>query len=570
MNELEELCGFVRRHPFVSRRVLDEVYGQELVGSMLEASNGQLNRVELKGRGLCLADRHEAMATLMDVERAEMARWYVLRVMGREAVMAGLAPGFEADGEFMWKGGWWRVWVDPGGCAPEALGFVQCPPKEFGAEVQDLVVTGDASRMDSLARQVEMTWGGGKKVFVMHADGQTYRVARPRALISQRKVWKPYGGEELAAHIRRRQRGSHKRGLMASVAKGMEELDWGLLIEAGNLPLMTPYELAYLQTHVTERVRELIGRIGALEAAGLLATARSPIARDRAEGRKVVTSLGLEMLAAHWGTSGYSMMRMHPWPQVAEGKALRRTYALGWAGPLAEHYRMVRQFALALVHGARGVSNNLGQVQAKAVTTIGSRLLYRDRSRIAENQTGAVKPDGVVWVKVEQRGWLDGDASAAKTLCENTLWLEVDRGTVSRPRLAAKLDGYAAIWEGAKAMKPALVWLIDGSPAREVQILNLMRERGIDGWTVLKERVVLPEDDLWWVMHLPTSGDRRGSRVGLKYEAFGGMAPWRDVWSTTGSYGARPLLGVEPWKERELRRSPPRKGEQEWTRYKSA
>ena len=117
-------------------------------------------------------------------------------------------------------------------------------------------------------------------------------------------------------------------------------------------------------------------------------------------------------------------------------------------------------------------------------------------------------------------------------------------------------------------MKPVLVWLVDGSPGREVQILNLMRERGIDGWTVLKERLVLDADDLWWLQHVPVAGDWGRSKVGLKHDAFGGMAPWREIWSTTSGWGEKALLGVQPWKKRELRRSLPRKGEQECITYK--
>lgn len=570
MRKAVELGGFVMRHPFVSRKLMDEVFGREIAQEMLDTADGQLIRVEVKGRGLCLADRHEPMSTLMDLDRAEMARWYVLRVMGREAVAASLAPGFEADGEFLWNERWWRVWVDPGGCAPEALRFIQSPPREFGEEVQDLVVTADASRMDTLARQVELTWGGGKKVLVMHTGGQLHRVARPRALMVQRRAWKPYGRQELAAQVRMRQRGNTKRSLMASVAMGMDEQDWSLVVEAGNVPLMTRYELSYLQTDEADQVRDLIERLGALEAAGLLETPRSGAVRDQLEHRKVVTSLGLEMLAAHWGTTVSNMMKMHPWPQVVDRRTKRPAYGLGWLGSRSEHQRLVRQFALALVQGARSVSNSLGEAQVRIVTTIGSRLLYRDRRKGEEKQVGVVKPDGLAWVRIEQRGWMDGEASAAKPLCERTLWLEVDRATMRPDRVAARMDGYARIWESLGPMRPALAWLIDGSPGREAQILRMMRERGIDGWTLLKERAVLPENDLWWVRQVPASRDGRGLRVGLKYEAFGGMAPWREIWCTTSSWGQRPLLGAQPWRERELRRSPPRKGEQEWIKYKSA
>ena len=96
----------------------------------------------------------------------------------------------------------------------------------------------------------------------------------------------------------------------------------------------------------------------------------------------------------------------------------------------------------------------------------------------------------------------------------------------------------------------------------------MMREKGIDGWTVLMERLVLEENHSWWTTHIPVSMNVGRLKVGLKYEAIGGMAPWREIWNTVDGPGEKPLLGVQPWQKRELRRSPPRKGDQEWIRYR--
>ena len=571
MGEKGGLLALVRRHPYIDGAALDALFGDEMARAMLEASKPWMKVVEVAGAGLCYAEKREPMSTLMDRGRTAIARGYALRVMGKEALLASVAPGFEADGEFFWKERWWRLWVDPGGCAPEALRFVQSPPGEFGEEVEDLVVTRDPGRMESLARQVELTWGGGRKVFVMHAEGSLYRVARPRQRMAQRRKWEPYGAEEMEAHIRERQRHGQKRSLMACVASKIDDEGWKLLVEVGNTPLMTGYELAYLQSDRTERMRDAIARLQGLEKAGLVETAQSPVARDRLEERKALTSLGLEMLAAHWGTTITNMVRMHPWPQVIDRKRKRPVYSVKWLGAFGEHHRLVRQFCLALVHGARVTANNLGEAQVRVVTTIGSRLLYRDqRSRAEEKQSGVVKPDGMVQVSVVQRAWMDGEPSASRLLCERTMWLEVDRENLGYSRLKEKMDGYGRIWESLKDGKPVLVWVIQGKPGRERQILDLMRERGIDGWTVLMERLVLAEDDVWWLRHVPGAREWGTTKAGLRYEAIAGMAPWREIWQTTSGWGTGPLLGVQPWRNRELRRSPPRKGEQEWITYKSS
>ena len=180
-----------------------------------------------------------------------------------------------------------------------------------------------------------------------------------------------------------------------------------------------------------------------------------------------------------------------------------------------------------------------------------------------------VKPDGMVWLRIDQRGWMDGDASGAKTLCENTLWLEIDRGTIPLGRVKARMEGYGAIWESLRPLKPALAWVIDGTPAREAQILGMMRERGINGWTVRMERLVLDEGDAWWLTHVPVASDWGTVTVGMRHAAVGGMAPWREIWNSTNCLGVKPLLGVQPWQKREQRRSPPRKGEREWIRYRT-
>jgi hypothetical protein len=96
-----------------------------------------------------------------------------------------------------------------------------------------------------------------------------------------------------------------------------------------------------------------------------------------------------------------------------------------------------------------------------------------------------------------------------------------------------------------------------------------MRERGIDGWTVTMDRLRLSLEDPWWVMNVPV--DRSGSRlrVGLKYASIGGMAPWREVWGTVERGGRGPLLGYQPWRNREMHTSPPKKGEQAWIKYRA-
>jgi len=72
------------------------------------------------------------------------------------------------------------------------------------------------------------------------------------------------------------------------------------------------------------------------------------------------------------------------------------------------------------------------------------------------------------------------------------------------------------------------------------------------------------------MINLPVSANTGSLKVGLKFEVIGGMAPWREIWSTVEDKGGQPLLGVPQWRNRVLRRGPPKRGEQEWIRYRAS
>lgn len=556
MSNKPEIVDFLLRNPYCRHKFLERVFGPDVLSSMMEEAGSRVKTVEVKGSGICYAEKKEPASSLVDLRRLELAREHAERGMGPTAVYASISPGFEADGEYYFRNKWWRIWVDPGGCAPEALGFVRSPPSTYRNDVIDIVLTTDRGRLGSLVHQVQANWMGAQEVLVMHAGSDSYRVARPPWSQSSVKPWKPYSVEDINANIRTRQRGGHKRSLMGEVAKNLDRKDWLILITLGNVPLLTDYELAYLFSDYASSMKSTLNRIKNLEQHGLIAVAKSPIARDQLDHRKVLTSLGLELLAAYWNTTSTNMKLWQPWPQGKNGKDNRPIYKLAWLRMFGEHYRLVRQFCLSLVFGSRCVSNPICDVDARVTTTIGSRLLYRDQIRTnGGSRTGIVLPDGLIKVIISQRGWVDGVAAAeSRPVLDNAIWLEVDRGTIPLTRLETKLDGYAKVWPGISYMKPALVWVIDGSPHREARILSMMAERGIYGWTVTRDRLCLPEHDDWWLIHTPASL-KPGYRVGLNYEMIGGMAPWRSIWASTEDDGLSPFLGAQPWRSRDLQGS---------------
>ncbi len=322
-----------------------------------------------------------------------------------------------------------------------------------------------------------------------------------------------------------------------------------MLVEVGNNPLFTTFELAYLRDGALRAIRKELDRLQQLGALGLIKTADDVGPRCIHEGRKILTWRGIELLAEYWGTSIDVMQRLHPWPQKKDVKGMGHVeYATRWASKTGMHQHLTREFALALLGGARRVSNGRGEVRIRIDTTIASRIVFKIEQSAGEASVSLVAPDARAQAEFWRCGWVDGQRMPPHLLDRHALLIEVDRGTVPLTRLAQRLDRYAAIWRSLERQKPALVWVIDGSPFREKQILDMMREQNIHGWTATIERLVLPQEDTWWLIHPPVNPSRPDCMVELRWNTVGGMAPWRCVWMSTDETGYQPFLGKEPWR----------------------
>ncbi len=123
---------------------------------------------------------------------------------------------------------------------------------------------------------------------------------------------------------------------------------------------------------------------------------------------------------------------------------------------------------------------------------------------------------------------------------EASLLLEIDRATNPIGRLADRSLKYGRIWRSLSG-NPVQVWVIDGTYWREKEILEIMEEAGIKGWTVLLERLQLDNRAPWWDRFLYKQG---------------GLAPLRKIWRRVGDYELHHLLDHAPW-EREMSQSKP-------------
>ena len=563
------LVKFLERHPFSSLHLLEEVFGNGTLQYLLEEADGQLMRIHMSDMGDLLAHKEEPKCSILGQRRYAVARRFALDVMGKEALLFGMSPGFEADGEFPWAKTWMRVWVDLGGCAVEALGFIRNPPREFGGDVRDVILTIQRERMETLAAQIGMNWGGGQEVFIWLFESNEYRKARTQRRASTTKRWRPYGTRDIETQIRTRRRGDARRSLLGALSTRLTTMDWDLLNLIGNMPLMTNYEAAYIVSDQKRKMEHIVERIQHLEGMDLIQTAKTEHIRDQLQDRKILAPLALEMLVGYWGTTIEIMHKFHPWPQKKERPSRERwEFSTDWLSRLRDHQQLVNQFVLALLYGARCVSNAIGGATVEIGTTIGSRILYRGNVGKGGQTTKILAPDALVDVNLWRRGWLDGATTKhALPVVRRGLLIELDKGTIGLTEIGRRIQKYGEVWKSLRGRRPALVWVIHGSPYRESRIMEMMRESEIEGWTVTMERLLLPEDDPWWVIHSPAKLNSSDVSMGLSYKAIGGMAPWRGIWQFTLERGMQPFTGVETWEGREGSKGRLRGEKREWMRY---
>lgn len=541
------LASFLLRHPFTSRRFLEAVFGEGVLRIHLEKEAGRLREVLLPDLGVCYALKEEPNATLLGTHRREQSRWFMLSHLGSHAIRSGISPGREADGEFcsLSREGsmWWRVWVDMGGCAPEAFPFITSPPRAHGKHVHDVVLAPDPHRLDLLAAQIELNWRGSRNVQLYTFDARAWRTAHPRRMKVTR-TWRPPSDVELETNCRQRIRGSRHRSRLAGIAKHLSTKDWVMLAEIGDNPLFTNCELACLHDDAARAVGNELKRLDRLERYGLIKTASDIGPTYILENRKVLTWRGIELLAEYWGTSVDALRRFHPWPLRGDGKGNAHVeYATRWAAKTEDHQRATRQFVLALLDGARRVSNGSREIRIRVGTTIASRLAFLREMPSGESNISWVTPDARLQAELWRHRWIDGERMPPHHLDRRTLLVEVDRETAPFSRISNRLNRYADIWHTIQRQRTALLWVVEGSPSRERQILDAMRRRSIRGWTSTLERLVLPREDIWWLIHPPVNLSRLDGRVSLPWRAVGGMAPWRCVWLSTEETGYQPLLG---------------------------
>ena len=552
MQNENSLVQFLYDYPWSSSSVLETIFGPRFEKL---AKTKETRSVLIPGVGTCWGVKQEKLSSLPGVRRREQAKIHLINNYGRDTLWMGGSPG-PWGSDLLARVGqqrkfWIRVWVDNEGVGVEALPFLRPVPAKFAPNVADLILTTSVARAELIKRQLKSCWKRGSKnalIYYSQEDGYL-RFGNSRSQASTGPGGRPLKAQEvtklLASQRWKRLENIRHEQVVGKLFLALRKIDFDLHKYVGDNPLFSLDALSIMVSSsvhggdLSEVKEKALYCFVSLEKLGLIENADPPMT-----GKKV-SVLGLEVLSKYWGVSQESMRRFHAWPQkIAEGGNV--AYSENALSYIKLHTREVQQFVFGLLDNAWRLHQEYGGVDVYLETIIGKRIYFQD---LASGEFDWVIPDAAIDLTFWRRTWRDGKIHDPKiSFSSAQLLVEIDRATNPITRLAKRTHKYGRIWRSL-AGNPVQVWVIDGSPWREKEILELMEEAGINGWTVLLERLKLDKGDPWW--------DRFSHKEGtLPYTKHNGFAPLRKIWRRAGDYELHHLLDHAPW-EKEMSQSKP-------------
>lgn len=533
---------FLSRYPWSQYEWLNGIFSNQILALFVADVNqkNKVRKIHIPKEGVFWALINEPNKTIPQIYRLRLVRDFALKVMGHEGLLGGLSPTDFSDLCVFWPATnkIWHLWGDLGGCAPESLKFIY-EPRRIRIDEGKLIITADHRRVDLIANLLSKNWVGKGEVFIHHAFSNVHKKVELGIIPGRRQsphTQPKLPGVETTDFIEKRLSGERGLSVLGTLAISFSSQHYELLTFVGNNPLLTKHELSCVFQN-GKRYNENVKIVGDLIDKKLVVEAPPGWFRDR----YILSNKGIKIIAGYWGVNEDRMLKSLPWPiKKASGKFV---YSIGWANQNRHHTNLLREFSLSVLEGARRVSKPQAGITAELVTTIGARLLYH-KIRGANATNEWIIPDGQLSVDVWKKGWLEGRVTnISRSLFNKQVLVEIDRATYSRSYLEKRLDKYREAWDLLSG-KTVLVWVSTGPPHREKQLIDMMSIHGIEGWTVLHERLILPKKDPWWNVH-PSNG------VEVGYSSLGGLSPWRSVWrySMNKTYQMLPFLGYEPWLE---------------------
>jgi hypothetical protein len=543
------LVRFLFDYPWTSKPVLESVFGN---GFKRLAKTRETREIEVPGVGTCWGIKQEKLSSVPGVRRREQAKFHLLAQYGKDSLWTGGSPGLWGSDLTALVGRnekkyWVRIWVDNGGPTVEALSFLHRSIHWDRFPAKDIVITTSLDRAELIKRQVSAKWKRGKENLLIYAKNEDqylklneYGRPSPGIKTSAPDLANEFQAELVSSRWQRLENKRHDQ-IIGKHFLSLWKVDFEILAYVGNNPNFNLDEIAYLLTYgstgtlgVDNKEKEnqhvVVSRLEKLLSLGLIEQARAPLV-----GIKVSPS-GLEVLAKYWGITQERMRRFHAWPQKRSGGGVIE-YSENALSHIKDHTQDVQRFIFGLFDNARRLQKPYGGVDISLDTIVGKRIYFED---LATRELRWLIPDAAIVLSFWRRTWRDGQVHEPKIVFSSSRMLvEFDRATNPIDRLYERIKKYGRIWHQLSG-NPVLVWVIDGTPWREKEILEMLGEAGIPGWSVLVERLKLGQGDPWWEWHMGLDGE-------LPYSKHQGFAPLRDVWRNTKDYELHPLLGHSPW-----------------------
>lgn len=499
-----------------------------------------------------LGIKQEKLSSVPGVRRREQAKIHLLAQYGKDALWTGGSPGLWGSDLTALAGRnekkfWIRLWVDNGSAAVESLPFLHRSIQWDRFPAIDLVITTTLDRAEMIKRQVLTKWKRGKDKLLIYTKIEDkylrlneYSNVSPSAKTSNPDLAGEFQAELVNSRWQRLENNRHDQ-YIGKHFLSLWKVDFDILAYVGDNPNFNLEEIAYLLTYGStgslgieyqekENHRMVVSRLEKIKSLGLIEQAKAPLV-----GIKVSPS-GLEVMAKYWGITQERMRRFHAWPQKRSGGGVIE-YSEGALSKIKDHTQDVQRFIFGLFDNARRLQKPYGGVDISLDTIVGKRIYFED---LATRELDWLIPDAAIGLSFWRRTWRDGQVHEPKIVFSTSrLLVELDRATNPITRLYERIQKYGRIWNQLSG-NPVLVWIIDGTPWREKEILEMMGEAGIPGWTVLVERLRLGQGDSWWEWHTALDGE-------LPYSKHRGFAPLRSVWRNTNDYELHPLLGHSPW-----------------------
>lgn len=542
------LVLFLYDYPWTTEPVLEEVFGPGF--KRLTKAKGTRS-VDVPGVGTCWGVKQEKLSSIPGVRRREQAKTYLISQYGKDALWTGGSPGLWGSDLVALVGNkkkfWIRLWVDNGRAAVESLPFLHRSMHREKEALIDLVITTGLDRAEMIKRQVYSKWRRGKELILIYArsDDQYLKFndlyqAAPRTLTSVEDQTKQIMTSLTSQRWKRLENIQHDQNI-GKMFLSLWKVDFDILAYVGDNPSFMKEDIAYLLSFGTtgslgldnpekKKCEMIDSRLEKMLSLGLLENERAPLAGIK------LSSNGLEVLAKYWGISPERMRRFHAWPQKrsAEGRV---EYSGNALSHIKDHTQDVQRFVFGLFDNAWRLQKPHGGVDLSLDTIIGKRIYFED---LATRKLNWLIPDASIDLSFWRRTWRDGKVHDPKIVFSSSrLLLEVDRATNPITRLHERIQKYGRIWNQLSGT-PVLVWVIDGTPWREKEILEMMDEASLPGWTVLVERLRLEQNGSWWEWHPVLEGE-------MPYSKHAGFAPLRAVWRNTNDYELHHLLGHSPW-----------------------